>query len=202
MANYCEWDMHVKGKKRDLIIFDDWIDAEYDSNENLIYHCYKRGTDLPVEHKIGDRVWDVNTGWDFDNDGCDLDDEICVYYSGGCAWSADGSLFFTEDNDYVINLRTAAEKLNLDIELLTVETGMGFSEHYIIEPGLDSFLERSCEYYSVYIGEAEEYSDLDEDDQSKVPEQDFNYLKEHGEDYYVKSEYHTIEGYFEDWQIV
>ena len=98
--------------------------------------------------------------------------EVTAQIGIECAWSVACCMlpgqfsYYDENKDDITRFGTnaieVAKKLNLDIEIYSVEGGMCFQEHYRILSGI--MTKDECEdYYEIYIGEYDTYEDLLED---------------------------------------
>lgn len=119
MPNYCDFNMHVRGRKEDI---DEFIGVMLDY-------------DLPRH------FWRV---FEAEQTLCHTDENnmTVVYIDGYCAWSVYTCMctgVHTYANDVAEERRTSlqkeSERLNLDIEVYSDEPGVGFQEHYLYKNG-------------------------------------------------------------------
>lgn len=129
MANYCAYDMRVRGNRKavnKLLRILQYKDKKY--------HFF--------------RVFDAEM-WDM---RIDEDDETLVTASiyGNCAWSVAACMTGCDwsyaaevkDQQDCATLQSMSEKLHLDIEVWSEEPGVGFQEHYRYRDGEE--LENEC----------------------------------------------------------
>jgi len=130
LANYCDYNMKVTGLKKNTEEFIQIIKAEYDYTAN--------------KFSFDRHFWRV-----FEASVCDLplelDDnqETDCFIDGYCAWSV-STCFFKEgyqktfgkdETNKGTDIETESKRLNLTIEIKSLETGCAFTEHYLIENG-------------------------------------------------------------------
>ena len=139
MANLCEFDMRVAGKRENI-------------NELATLLEYK-GTD---EIKGFGRVYELYVTNEEDKNGLSYAD-----LSGDCAWSI-YSAFLDIGKP---NLLTETRRLNLVLEAYSREPGICFAEHYIISKG-EILLDEEVDYQEVEIAELseEELQELSRDE--------------------------------------
>ena len=106
MANYCEFDMRVVGKRPNI-------------NELISLLKYEGTGEIDG---FG-RIYELNVTNEYDEDKLSSAD-----LSGDCAWSIYSGLI--EDG-----LLNETKRLHLVLEAYSREPGMGFAEHYIISGG-------------------------------------------------------------------
>ena len=106
MANFCEFDMRVVGKRENI-------------NELISLLNYEGTGEIDG---FG-RIYELNVTNEYDEDGLSSAD-----LSGDCAWSIYSGLI--EDG-----LLNETKRLHLVLEAYSREPGMGFAEHYIISGG-------------------------------------------------------------------
>lgn len=139
MANTCEYNMMVKGKKKDVDTLVKWLNAGYD------YFIDDNGVPTLVcdsDHHFY-RVLSAQSG---EIDGED-EDVIRQTVHGDCAWSVATSMLKGRESIYHmpndkfedirkdVNLVDASWLLDLEIEVYSKEPGMCFAEHYLINGG-------------------------------------------------------------------
>lgn len=197
MANCCEFDIHVKGKKKDILSFVEGLLSEYDPNPELIYHYYLKGTDIPTKCKIGRRIYSIEGCNDLYEDTHSMDEEIVAALWGDCAWSCGGCLIFDDIDDGIIDVREASRRYNLAVQIKSCEPGSGFSEDIYMENG--EGYEDSYDYDSVDIEGCESYDDLEDYEQEKISEQQFKEAKENGVDYFVLCDQMDMYGNYLNW---
>lgn len=141
MPNYCDFEMKIKGKKKDVIELVAWLNADY---------YYKMFKDDDKEEFCSEkhhfyRVFEFNPS----KEEClndlkeDLDDDIVsVSGCGYCAWSVHscmlsgaGAYFGNRDYEFATTLDRASKDLNLEIEVFSYEPGCAFIEMYHIDKG-------------------------------------------------------------------
>lgn len=146
MSNICNYDMKVIGKKENVEEFIKVIQANYDYNKNAF--------------SFDRHLWRV---FEADVIETDLreDDNFVAIIAGSCAWSVYTSMTAKEQSYYDDNkirkdkkenkgscLENESKKLNLNIEIFSIETDIGFQEHYIIKNG--EFIFDDCKDYAEY----------------------------------------------------
>lgn len=153
MANDCDFDMAVRGKKKDINKLIEWLEADYD------YIVDNNGMPKVMcdsDHHFY-RIFDICSN---ENDAED-DKAITQIISGYCAWSVAVCMlrnvpfsYYQHDDDRFenlykdIDLLEASELLNLTIEIYSREPGMCFAEHYLIDKG--KMIIKDCEDYHEY----------------------------------------------------
>jgi len=210
MPNYCDFDIHVRGKKKDVLTLFDWMDASYcycEKELDPVTHsfiplgtpeCYvlKDGKRIDVPHHVGYRIFEVNIN---DEDYKDLpeDDEVCIYGWGYCAWSVYSCMFegphtyYSDDKDYPVSLSItlpdACKELSLDAEIYSNEPGMCFAEHFLISNEGEILINDCVDFEDVYIEEYDTFEDLEADskergnDSPPVTKEEFDNARANGE---------------------
>lgn len=126
MANYCYFNMRVRGTKEAIEEFEKIMDYEY----------YDQETDKetgPCFYRL----------FHFDMYSELVDDNgiVTCEYSGNCAWSVHvsmcGASLYAKNNKNITTLQKESERLNLYIQVLSQEPGMAFSEYYEYDCGVE-----------------------------------------------------------------
>lgn len=178
MANYCEFDMRVAGKRED-------------TNE-LVTLLEHKGTG---ETEGFGRIYELCVTNERDEGGLSFAD-----LSGDCAWSIYSALI----EEPGINLLTETRRLQLTLEAYSREPGLCFAEHYIISNGEIRCYE-VVDYWEANIAEQTE-EELDEisaetgKDVETIRKEAFENggyfgVGGFGEDY---ANFHSLEKYFGD----
>ena len=147
MANMCDFEMRVAGRRVDIAAFFDAMeqrgkyimgrgasaDIYYDDDEpttkaTIYGYCKWSVMSALVDNAIDMRKHPENWCWP----GSDERDDDCEY----------------------ITLFEACRKWNLDMEVYSAESGCCFQEHYMIEDGTLT-CEDCVDYYEYYIGDYE-----------------------------------------------
>lgn len=183
MPNYCNYDMHVEGKKKNILTLIDYLSAEYHycnfTKEGKAVletpECYVEYSDNErrnVAHHIGGRVFNCFYD-DYMFETVSDDDKMTVYLSGDCAWSVSACMFANGyygdlmkeygDKCKSITILQACQDLDLKVEIFSSEPGMCFSEHYCIDNEGNCFVDEQTELYEVLVDEYETYDDYVKD---------------------------------------
>lgn len=164
MPNYCDYEMKVLGRKEAVEEFIKVMKANYDYGKMEFSH----------DRHMGGRVFEANP---YDFEKVDDDDELwAVMIDGYCAWSVH-SCMFDGGHTYYNDLKSAykekcrsttipieAERLDLDVEVFSQETGIGFEEHYVVRKGeviTDDCVDCTEYYLGEYNTKAEAEKELD-----------------------------------------
>ncbi len=120
MANWCSFDMMVRGKPKDVDTF------------------YRYMTDYDGSPKYFARIFRA----EIEGDSVSADGARTVRISGDCAWSVWSCMCDGPDTYYSGNgdgrltcLREASSELCLEVEIRSTEPGFGFWEHYHYKNG-------------------------------------------------------------------
>ena len=146
MPNICCYDMKVVGKKENVEEFIKVIQANYDYNKN--------------EFSFDRHLWRVFEANIIDTELRE-DGNFVAMITGNCAWSVYTSMTAEEHSyydDYKIRkdgkknkgscLENESKNLNLNIEVFSTETDIGFQEHLIIKNG--ETIINNCKDYADY----------------------------------------------------
>ena len=163
MANLCDYEMKIVGRKEDIADFIKVMQCDYDYEKN----------EFSFNRHMGGRVFDaieVPEGMNFESGKYSIE----IY--GDCAWSVqacmtDGDFTYYKDfedeygdNSRSTTLQLESERLHLDIEVYSNEIGIGFQEHYLIKDGLTKISESADLYvYCIEDYETKEEAELDND---------------------------------------
>jgi hypothetical protein len=137
MANYCRYSLVAVSPKKESL--EKLISImKYKDDEFYIYRCFSA-----VDEEI------------------DKDNELyTVMIVGDCAWSCERWFESTEDfndisktNAHYITLDLLCKKLDIGIELYSVETGNCFQEHYLVNHEGEFIYNESVEYYENWADE-------------------------------------------------
>ena len=177
MANTCEYNMMVKGKKKDVDTLVKWLNAGYDyfidDNGNPTLVC-------DSDHHFY-RVLSAQSG---EIDGED-EDIIRQTVHGDCAWSVATSMlkgreliYSTPDDRFKdirkdVNLIDASWLLDLEIEVYSKEPGMCFAEHYLIDNG-KMIIDDCTDYQEICLAEYETKEQAEEDLNTTITEEEWN----------------------------
>lgn len=122
MANYCDFEMMVRGKSERVDTF------------------YRYLTDYENSLKNFARIFSA----EIDSESVNDEGIKTMKIFGDCAWSVYSCMcegkyaYFTENKDADLNLtclREATEELSLEVEVRATEEGMGFWEHIHYKDG-------------------------------------------------------------------
>ena len=179
MPNYCNYELHAYGKKKDIQTLYDWLRADYYYRDDgiIIEVTEENGTKRPVEHHIGYRVFEANTTFFEDEDikkASPDEDGLCAYIEGYCAWSVYSCMLETgqdglgvtyldhhkdDKTSRAVSIVEASKILNLDIEIFSSESGCCFTEHYLIKHG-ELEVNEEGKYYVMFIDKDTTYEDF------------------------------------------
>ena len=143
MSNYCSFELKAVGKKENLIKLHEIMNRRYNCTENDEEHLW--------------RVFEANIiDTELREDG-----NFVAIITGNCAWSVYSSMTAEEHSyydDYKIRkdgkknkgscLENESKNLNLNIEVFSTETDIGFQEHLIIKNG--ELIINNCKDYADY----------------------------------------------------
>ena len=157
MANLCDFDMRIQGKKGNIRKF---CDALQQNGNTWI----GRGSEGVISY----------------DDGSAKDDEIVgATFNGWCKWSVQSALIgcalqmrnnpekwnFTEEERATLHIMTlleASKQYSLDIEVFSREPGCSFSEHMLIRQG-EIEIDEVTEYYEYFLDEYETKEQAEEE---------------------------------------
>ena len=184
MPNYCNYSMCVVGKKENIEEFIKVIQADY--NYGAMEFSYDRHM-FRVFEAVCDEIEER------------FDGRYQVIINGYCAWSVASCMlehgYYREfKKDYGSNFRGTtlpieSERLNLDIEVFSEESGMCFQEHYIISNG-DIECEECIEWEEVWIEEFETKEEAEEELETEITDEEWAAGQEEG--YFTR-------GGFDNW---
>lgn len=154
MPNYCNYGMKIKGKKENVNKLIDYIKADYDYNKEEPY-C--------SEEKHFFRMFECEV---YEKTIIEDDKEYSCEAYGYCAWSIYSCMFKGDSTYYngfkdrekffATDIVTESKLLDLEIEIFSEESGVGFMEHYLIDKG--KLLINDCiDYIETYDEETDEY---------------------------------------------
>lgn len=170
MANLCDYDMRIVGKKKNI--------------QKFINALTQTGT-----------IW-MGRGAEANVTYEDTDGNDCVAtVFGYCKWSIVSSLIdnaksmrktpenwsFGSDDKVLtfITLDEASKIYNVDVEVYSEEPGCEFQEHYLIQKG--KFIKDECVHYEEYFkGDFETKEDFEKEHDITISDEIWN----DGEDYY------------------
>ena len=172
MANYCDYDMHIKGQQKAVEQLISYLKCEYHYWKDCESHN-KPPADKEYNFHFKRDEWNLyatankffcrNFGTDeYDFYWDKASGEYVSAVSGYCAWAAhlcflngptsyyrgtvnEGSLFAL----HATCLEKETAKLGLTVEIYSTENGCQFAEHYIIEKG--KFVTDEIFDYSEYL---------------------------------------------------
>lgn len=190
MSNYCPFDMRVRGLKKDILKLENWLKAEYDIFEKI-----------STRYKVG-HIYTRELYTEFPFEEYQDNDNICVYYMGGCKSSIYGSLVDTKlkSTPEVIDISDAAKILNLEIEIFATEIGSVMCEHVYCSPYTDVYEDN--EYSEITLEDIEKYDDLEDYEKEKVTQEQFNTMKKDGQPYICISECTDLYGNYLNWSLI
>lgn len=142
MANNCMYDLKVAGKKEDVEEF--ISELRYEAPRSFA------------------RIFSAES-LDF---GTLSDGRYYAYIGGDCAWSVYSCMFrgdigtYASKDNELLDLAEESARLNLDVEIYSTETGIGFSEHYHYDCG-EEIANEECDYHEYYYA-PEAYESFDE----------------------------------------
>ena len=189
MANICCFDMHVSGKKQNIRTLFDWMRAKYDYKleaEPKIFIVEENGTKKPADVHLGYRIFDCDICDKYEMGKAKDDDNIVIAFSGSCANSCAGCMLVDgyKPEHNVISLPEACEKLGLDVELFSEESGCQFSEHIVVNSD-GTWTKDSVPLVSLSLSDYDSYKELKADLPEGLPyfsELDYDTAKEEDED--------------------
>lgn len=183
MPNLCFYSMCIKGKKDNVVEFIKIIQAGY----NYISMTFD-------DDRHFCRVFDADV---IDGIKQVENDIYQAVINGNCAWSVRCCMFadgYYEDlkrdypNEYrCTTLPIESERLNLDIEVFSEETGMCFQEHYVIKNG-EVVVSECVDYEEYWHDDFETKEEAEEEYDIEITDEEWN----NGEDYFSR-------GGFESW---
>lgn len=157
MPNYCNYSMCVVGKKESVEEFIKVMNAGY--NYGTMEFDYDRHM-FRVFEAVNDEIEEIDN------------EKFRTVINGYCAWSVHSCMF--EDGyygdikrDYPDNFRGTtlpleSERLGIDIEVFSEESGMCFQEHYIIIDG-ELVREETTDWEEIWVEDYETKEDAEED---------------------------------------
>ena len=184
MPNYCDFDIHARGKKKDILTLFDWMNADYrytESTYDMELRCYKplkkpecyvfeNGVKKDVAHHIGYRIFELNFDASDFKDAPD-DEELCLYGWGYCAWSVYTCMFsgphtyYSDAKDYPVSLSVtlpdACKMLSVEAEIYSSESGCTFAEHYHVNGDGEILSDECTKFFDVYIDEYGSFEDYE-----------------------------------------
>lgn len=140
MANICNYEIRVKGKKSDVRELVEWMNAEYDTAKMYCsekHHFYKIAETTSVVEFEAMTVLNKD------------EDIIVVNLIGYCNWSVlscmilRDSFYYKNGDDYAITMQEASKLLDVDIEIISEELGLNFTEYFLIIDG--EIIKERCE---------------------------------------------------------
>lgn len=136
MPNYCDYEMKVKGTKKDC---QEWLSRmKSHDKENHFWRIFE--SDI--------------------SDESGTDDEYEMTIIGNCAWSLESCCRASGYSDGVDLFAVNSKELNIIMEAWSKEPGMSFQEHYIYNKG--ECLTSECEDYNEYYYDEELYNSFEE----------------------------------------
>jgi len=163
MPNYCDFDMKVVGKAKNVKKLVEWLEADYS------YYQTKKGTwkcKCSSQHHFY-RVFEVYYNEEVLKEAKNKE-TIEMVISGYCAWSVHSCMFEGDCTYYNSNLKQeynqklkhitlpeACKELSLDVHIISNESGMCFAEEYLINNKGEVLKDESYEYIEEWLGEYE-----------------------------------------------
>lgn len=140
MPNYCNYEMHIKGRKE----------------------ACKEFRKMMVDYNLPKHFWRVFEADIVEESGSE--EEYVMHIAGYCAWSVYSCMFegkhtYAEDFGGT-SLQKESERLQLEIEVYSEEPGLQFMEHYYFNNGeelINEEIKWECHYY-----DEDEYESFDE----------------------------------------
>lgn len=112
---------------------------------------------------------------------------VSVFFSGDCKWSVLTSMLedgyyreFSKTDKNITNLEIETKRLELFVEVISSECGLGFMEHHIIDNG-DIVLNDCVDYEEYFMEDYDNVEEFNEDTGENWTEEEF---KNYNEEYY------------------
>lgn len=191
MANICWVNMMVKGNKNNIIELINRLNANYNYTDNIFSHK--------------PHFWGVYEVIDSGEEDFDEESGLATYNIYlDCKWSAWSSLLGNDHSyyadgknrkkygatDYGTCLEESTKELDLDVELITEEPGIGFMEHIRVTKGNIIINEVYNNYIEVIINNYKTFDEFKNDvPDSNLTEEKFNKLIAEGEQIYRENTY-------------
>lgn len=186
MPNYCHYEMKIVGiRKENIEDFIKIMKSNYDYNT----------MEFEYERHMGGRVFEAKDNG-IEETGNGLYE---TYISGYCAWSIlccmfDGAFTYYrnlmekyKDRCRSTTIPIESKRLNLDIEIYSEESGMGFQEHYLVRKG-DVEIEDCIDYGEYDITDFKTKAEAEEKLNTEITDEEWE-----KEDYISR-------GGFENWE--
>lgn len=191
MANECYVNMMVKGTKDNIAEFIKRLDANYNYTNNVfdhkphfwgVYHIvdeheekFDEKTDLAIHNIYLYCKWSIYSS---------LLGHDHSYYADGKKREESGQ------PNYGTCLEESTKELDLDVELISEEAGMGFMEHIRVTKGDITIDEIYNNYIEVIIDHYKTFDEFKEDiPAASLTKEEFNKLIAEGEQIYKENAY-------------
>ena len=167
MPNYCNYSMCVVGKKKSIEEFIEVMNADYNYGTMVFQgdrHMFR------VFEAVNDEIVERHDG------------RLETIINGYCAWSVRSCMF--EDGYYRdlkknypnefrgTTLLLESERLGLDIEVYSEESGMCFQEHYVIIEG-ELVRDESVDWEEIWIDGYETKEAAEEDMEITITDEEW-----------------------------
>lgn len=142
MSNICNYEIRVKGKKSNIRELVKWMNAEYDTTKGYCsekHHFYKIAETTSVDEFEAMTVLNKE------------EDTVIVNLIGYCNWSVLScmisrySFYYKNGDGYAITMQEASKLLDVDIEIISEELGLNFTEYFLIIDG--EIIKERCEQF-------------------------------------------------------
>jgi hypothetical protein len=191
MPNYCDARIVFRGYKDNVDEFRRILDADYNyitkefSKQKHFYRifdvwdiwCEQKGVLKTMEVEV-ECAWSIY---------CCMMDGPFSYYRDCIPEDAD----LNDENiklhlEHSTNIMLEAERLKLEIEIVSAEPGVGFQEHYYIHDS-ELLLNTETKYHEYYIGDYDTKEEYERETAEEIPlsADDYLYYKENNEDIYI-----------------
>lgn len=151
MANYCSYEMKIKGKKENVDKLIEYLKSDYRYENNVLVECEADKHFCRVfECHIAESGEEEYQGYEI------------VY--GSCAWSVlscmmSGDHTYYKDfkkceNNKVTCMTEATKELDLEVEIFSEEPGCCFMEHFLIDKG-EILIEECVDWQECYDEEGD-----------------------------------------------
>lgn len=187
MPNICTANLNIRGYKDNVDEFLKILQADYDYYKMEFTHN-KHFYRVFQAEVYNDEIYGVTKfvsafiecAWSV---ACCMFDDAYTYYNESTIITKDMSY---EDKEFAAQhiihstcIEREAKRLNLDIEIISEEPGIGFREHYLFYEG-DLKRDDCVSYEEYYIGDSNTKEEYEEDFGCKIPltEEEFQELKD------------------------
>lgn len=189
MPNWCEFSMHVVGRRENVALFVQILKYEHEKlalprvHDVEVMNCEEYGLRSKV-YLIGICAWSAYScmlpgEWTYYNDYLK---EMGTVYDHELHYHKYPKLpFEPDDHKKITNILVLSKMLELSIEIYTKETGMGFCEYYKIVNG-EIVQERTGNYQEYAVFDYKDYKSMQDDYVNNgwnfnITPEDFEYAK-------------------------